>query len=474
MKLVQPLSPRSRSRLFPGLETGSKRARRAAARRGAVEGGSGLGVVVPLQRWIGGVNRRASSLLKAVHLRSTKASSALAIESSLGDEDGSATSPYPGSITGLGLRQRLREPLKPIVRIPLPLVLAGLVALGSAIYFFHVGRNRYQVNSSFIVRLPETPPSTGSTLLGNVPAGPTMLGSLEDGRFLAVYLTSPEVMKRVFLTLEPEKSWARSERDPFAGLKPSANFDQQLEFFRRQVFVVPQDLTGVINLSTVGLAPEPAYRLNQLLLQEAELFLNRINSEISSTQQQFAEREVQRSRQRLDEASQAFNAFKNRIGELNPSQTAAGSSTYITALESRLVELKVEEASLKRQFKDYSSPEVAYVTDQVRELERQIDEERSDLVNPEGRDLNRLVAEGSKLETEVALATEAMKAAITAADNSRQRSQQQVKFLVRLAEPQIPELQYIDWRWKGFLATLGIIVVLWGIGSFVLGVVDRR
>jgi capsular polysaccharide transport system permease protein len=139
-----------------------------------------------------------------------------------------------------------------------------------------------------------------------------------------------------------------------------------------------------------------------------------------------------------------------------------------------LVELKVEEASLKRQFKDYSSPEVAYVTDQVRELERQIDEERSDLVNPEGRDLNRLVAEGSKLETEVALATEAMKAAITAADNSRQRSQQQVKFLVRLAEPQIPELQYIDWRWKGFLATLGIIVVLWGIGSFVLGVVDRR
>jgi capsular polysaccharide transport system permease protein len=134
----------------------------------------------------------------------------------------------------------------------------------------------------------------------------------------------------------------------------------------------------------------------------------------------------------------------------------------------------VEEASLKRQFKDHSSPEVAYVTDQVRELERQIEEERTDLVDPEGRDLNRLVAEGSKLETEVALATEAMKSAITAADNSRQRSQQQVKFLVRLAEPQIPELQYFDWRWRGFLATLGIIVVAWGIGSFALGVVDRR
>jgi capsular polysaccharide transport system permease protein len=378
------------------------------------------------------------------------------------------------SITGLGLRRRLKAPLEPIVRLPVPLLLAGLVVLGSGAYFFGIGRSRYQVESSFIVRLPEAPASTGSSLLGSTLAGPTMLGSLEDGRFLAVYLTSPEVMRRVFLKLEPDKAWGRSGRDPFAGLKAGANFNQQLDFFRRQVFVVPQDLTGVINLTTVGLAPEPSFRLNQLLLEEAEGFLNRVNQSISSTQQSFAEQEVQRARQRLDQASQAFNAFKNQFGELNPAQTAAGTSSYITSLESKLVDLKVQEASLKRQFKDHSTPEVAYITDQVRELESQISEERAQLVNPEGRDLNRLVAEGSKLETEVMLATEALKSAITAADNSRQRSQQQVKFLVRLADPALPEIQAYDWRLKGFLASLGGLVVLWGIGTFVLGIVDRR
>ncbi len=380
----------------------------------------------------------------------------------------------PSSITGLGLRRRLRTPLEPIVRLPLPFLLAGLVVAVSALYFFGVGRNRYQVESSFIVRLPETPATTGSSLLGPTLAGPTMLGSLEDGRFLAVYLTSPEVMKRVFLKLEPEKAWGRAGRDPFAGLRPGANFDQQLDFFRRQVFVVPQDLTGVINLTTVGLAPEPSFRLNQLLLEEAEGFLNRVNQSISSTQQAFAEQEVQRARQRLEQASLAFNTFKNQYGELNPAQTAAGTSSYITGLESQLVDLKVQEASLKRQFKDHSTPEVAYVTDQVRELARQISEERAQLVNPEGRDLNRLVAEGSRLDTEVMLATEALKSSITAADNSRQRSQQQVKFLVRLADPAQPDLQASDWRWKGFLASLGGLVVLWGIGTFALGIVDRR
>ncbi|QVL53525.1 MAG: sugar ABC transporter [Cyanobium sp. M30B3] len=378
------------------------------------------------------------------------------------------------SITGLNLRRRLRAPIEPVIALPWPLILGGLVVMGSAFYFFGIGRNRYQVQSSFIVRLPETPASTGSSLLGATLAGPTMLGSLEDGRFLAVYLTSPEVMRRVFLRLKPEQNWARDRRDPFAGLAADANINQQIDFFRRQVHVVPQDLTGVINLSTIGLAPDPSFQLNRLLLQEAELFLNQINQNISATQQAFAEQEVQRARRRLDAASLALNRFKNQYGELDPAQAASGTNAYITALESKLVDLRVQEASLKRQFKDPSTPEVAYVTDQVRELEREIGEERARLVNPDGRDLNRLVADGSKLETEVLLATEALKSAITAADNSRQRTQQQVKFLVRLADPVLPEMQSMDWRWKGFLASLGGLVVLWGIGSFVLGIADRR
>ena len=373
-----------------------------------------------------------------------------------------------------GLRSRLKAGIEPVLNLPLPLLLAGLVMVGSAVYFFGMGRNRYLVQSSFIVRLPEAPLTTSSTLLGTTLAGPTMLGSLEDGRFLAVYLTSPEVMKRVFLRLQPESTWGRQFPDPFAGIRRGATADEQLAFFRRQVFLVPQDLTGVINLSTVGLAPGPSYGLNSLLLQEAESFLNKVNQSISVNQQVFAEQEVQRARLRLDKATTASNTFKNQNREIDPVQTAAATSSYISGLESKLVDLKVQEASLKRQFKDPTSPEVAIVSDQVEELQSQISEERGLLVNPGGKDLNRILAESAKLETEVLLATEALKSSITAADNSRQSSQKQVKFLVRLADPQLPQLQSSVWRWQGLLATAGILVVIWGVGTFALGVVDRR
>ncbi|MEO1001872.1 MAG: sugar ABC transporter [Cyanobacteria bacterium J06638_7] len=353
-------------------------------------------------------------------------------------------------------------------------MLATLVVLGSGFYFFSIGRNRYQVESSFIVRLPQVQNGVGTSLLGGTLAGPTMLGSLEDGRFLEVYLTSPEVMKRVFLQLKPAETWGRIPDDPFAGISERANFDQQLEFFRRQVYVEPQDLSGVINLTTVGLSPEPAFRLNQLLLQEAEAFLNRTNQDISLNQQRFFEKEVEQARERLDKATAAFNSFKNQFGEVDLSQSALASSNFISQLESQLVELKVQEASLKRQFKDPSTPEVSYITDQIKEMERQIAEERELLVAPDGRDVNRVVAEGSKLETDVLLATEALKSAITAADTNRQQVQQQLKFLVRLADPITPEDPNSDWRWKGFLATLGGLLVVWGVGSFSLGIMNRR
>jgi capsular polysaccharide transport system permease protein len=390
----------------------------------------------------------------------------------LDNGDFSPSSPDP--LPEVRLRDRLKAPFEPILRIPLPVVLATLVVASSAVYFFSIGRNRYQVDSSFIVRLPQAPASTAGTLIGTSLAGPTMLGSLEDGRFLAVYLTSPEVMKRVFLQLRPVETWGRSPNDPFAGLRDNANFDEQLAFFRRQVFVTPQDLSGVINLTTVGLEPEASFRLNQLLIQEAEEFLNNSNQEISLNQQRFFEQEVGIARERLDQATAALNAFKNQYREVNLTQTAAATSGFISELESRLVDLKVQEASLKRQFKDHSTPEVAYVTDQVRELERQIREERELLVNPEGKDLNRILAESSKLETEVLLATESLKAAINSADANRQRVQQQLKFLVRLSDPEVPAQQAYDWRWKGFLAVLGGLVVVWGIGSFSLGILNRR
>lgn len=380
---------------------------------------------------------------------------------------------------GLAQLSLLRERLKGVKqRMPArlsfsPVQVSVLLVLVAGIYSFGIGRARFKTTSDFLIRQPTPPGMAAPAVIGPITGGPSMFGSLEDGRYLAVYLHSPEVMGRVFRRLLEQQRYARRLPDLAAGLSANANRDQQLAFFRRQVQVWPQDLSGVIQLTTTGLDAETALRLNRLLLQEARLFVNEMNQVISREQLGFAQQEVERARQRLNQATSRLNAFQARNGQLDPIQESASTSSLITALEGKLVELRAEEAGLRRQFLDPQAPEVQAVADQVQELKRQIQQERASVVSPQGRALSSRASEAMKLQNEVTFTTEGLKAAMLAVENSRMESQRQLKFLVMLSDPQAAAGQDWNWRWQVFLGAIGALVVAYGLASFVLGIRSR-
>ena len=78
-----------------------------------------------------------------------------------------------------------------------------------------------------------------------------------------------------------------------------------------------------------------------------------------------------------------------------------------------------------------------------------------------------------KLQNSVTFATEGLKAAMVAVENSRMESQRQLKFLVLLSDPQASLGQDWNWRWQLFLGAVGMLVVVWGVSSFVSGVRSR-
>ena len=367
--------------------------------------------------------------------------------------------------------QRRRVPWRRLVSAP---VLASAFVCLAAVYCFGIGRDRYQAVAEFVIRQPLPPSTMGSSLLSPTLGSPTVLGSLEDGRYLQVFLGSPEVMQRLYPNPSRfQQLYAPSWPDRWTGLQPSTKRDGQLVFFQRQQSVVPQELSGAVILKTNGFDPQQALQLNRALVAQAQRFVNEVNQGISADQRNFAEQEVVKARVRLNSANNKLNAFQDLHGQLNPVVEKDATTSYLAALESRLVDLKVQEASLRRQFRDSQAPEVSYVADPVQELKREIGEERSKVVSPQGRNLNRLSIQAQNLQNEVAFATEALKAAMLAADNSRLESQRQLKFLVMLREPQLPAEPEPNWRWKAFLASLGGLLVVWGVGGFLVGVVKR-
>ena len=345
---------------------------------------------------------------------------------------------------------------------------AAAFVAASALYCFGIGRDRYTASSEFVIKQPMPPATAGTVVLGTLQSS-SVLSSLEDGRYLKVYLESNDVRKSVF----PDESeylarYAVQWPDVWSGLGSKADAQQQHAFFQNQLEVIPQELSGGIVLTTSGFTADAAYSLNSELLQQAKRFVNEVNQSISADQRAFAEEQVTFAQNRLTKASNALEAFQDQYGQLNPLTEQSAAATFITALESRLVDLKVQEASLRRQYRDPNAPEVAYIADQVDELERQIKEEREKAVGADGRDLNKLVSQSSRLENDVVFARESLASAMRAADNSRMESQRQLKFIVMLSQPQMPEGPDHSWRWKAFISCLGVLLVVWGVGGFLL------
>ena len=351
--------------------------------------------------------------------------------------------------------------------------LAAAFVVVSAVYCFGVGRDRYQAMSEFVIKQPLPPASASTTVLGSMQSS-SVLSSLEDGRYLQVYLKSNAVKQAVFPDPSAFKStYAPQAPDQWSGLRGDANEQEQLAFFRQQLDVIPQELSGTIVLSTSAFTADDAYRLNSDLLKQSQRFVNEVNQSISADQQKFAEEQVAFAKTRLTTATNALEAFQDRYGQLDPLGEQTATTGFITGLESRLVDLKVEEASLRRQFRDPNAPEVAFVADQVRELERQIQEERQKAVGAGGRDLNKLATQASRLQGDVDFARESLSSAMRAADNSRMESQRQLKFIVMLSKPQMPTGPETSWRWKAFLSCLGVLIVVWGVGGFMLTALRR-
>jgi len=226
-------------------------------------------------------------------------------------------------------------------------------------------------------------------------------------------------------------------------------------------------------VTTSGFTPEQALDLNQSLLLQSRRFVNEVNQSISADQNLFAQKEVKLAEENLRAATKKLELFQDQYGQLNPETEQEATSSFISQLESRLVDLKVEEATLRRQYRDPDAPEVAFIADQVRELERQIREERQKAVSENGRDLNRLAAQATSLRSDVEFAANSLQAARLAADNSRRESQRQLKFVVMLNQPQLPVTPDPNWRWQAFLGSIGIIVIAWGVGGFVLAAMRR-
>ena len=361
-----------------------------------------------------------------------------------------------------------------LARLTKPRVLISAFLATSAFYCFVIGRDRYTAVSEFVIQQPAPLDGSAASVLAGAATAPQVLTSLVDGQYLQVYLESSDIKSRLFPDGKKlEEAYRPRFPDLWAGLYANSSVPAQLDFYRKQLSVAPQPMSGSVILTTSGFTPKQSFDLNTALLKQSRRFVNEVNQSINADQNEFAKKEVQIAEISLKAATRKLELFREKNGNLSVETEQATTSSFISGLESQLVELKVEEAALRRQYRDPNAPEVSFIADQVNELAAQIRQERQRAVSKDGRDLNTLVLEEAGLISDVEFATETLQSARLAADNSRRESQRQLKFVVMLSQPQMPVKPDPNWRWQAFLASIGVVVVAWGVGGFILNAMRK-
>ena len=361
-----------------------------------------------------------------------------------------------------------------LTQLSKPRVLISAFLATSAFYCFVIGRDRYTAVSEFVIQQPAPLDGSAASVLAGAATAPQVLTSLVDGQYLQVYLESSDIKNRLFPDGKKlEEAYRPRFPDLWTGLYANSSVPAQLDFYRKQLSVAPQPMSGSVILTTSGFTPKQAFDLNTALLKQSRRFVNEVNQSINADQNEFAKKEVQIAEISLKAATRKLELFREKNGNLSVETEQVTTSSFISGLESQLVELKVEEAALRRQYRDPNAPEVSFIADQVNELAAQIRQERQRAVSKDGRDLNTLVLEEAGLISDVEFATETLQSARLAADNSRRESQRQLKFVVMLSQPQMPVKPDPNWRWQAFLASIGVVVVAWGVGGFILNAMRK-
>ena len=352
------------------------------------------------------------------------------------------------------------------------LLALGIPLAALFLYFYAIGRDRYFVRSEVVVRKAnDSSPSAVS--LGSILGGGNQQ-SLEDARYLRTYLESPQVLEDLEQAFDFRKAYGKRFPDLYPGLGNRPTREQVYDTFRRQITVSLNETSGQLTVRTLAFDPKTALTLNQFLIRQAEEFVNNLNQDVYKQQLNFAQQQVDLNRQRVQKASQELIKFQSQNKLLDAKAEAAGNETFISALEGELAKQRVQLATLKRQFLDPRAPEIEAVQAQVQELQRQINEERTMLVSPQGKNLNQKAAKQAELEANLNFASDLYKASITAAERTRVDSLQQQRFMAVLSKPLLPEEAWQYWRHKGFFTALAALLVGFALTKFLLGMADSH
>jgi capsular polysaccharide transport system permease protein len=370
-----------------------------------------------------------------------------------------AVNRLPGAVTSG--RSRLRRLGQGLVWC------VGLPTLAAAVYYGLIASDVYIAEAKFTIRGDRPLASDGLSLaLFGKSAG-------EDALVVREYIVSHGIVAELDRHGRLRAAYQHPEIDYLQRLPADASIEDLVKYFATMVDLRFDPESAVSTLRVRAYTPEDARRIASEILDLGERLVNRLSDRLTDDLLGFARAELARAEGRVTTARRALTAFRDRTEALDPTQEAGSILGIVTSLEGRLAQERAELMEL-RSFLREDSARIAAVKARIGALAAQIAEERSRLTGDGGGRLSQIVADYEELQLELEFARNAYTSALASLELGRAEAQRQQKYLIPIADPNLPDEPLEPRRLLGVLTVLLGSLVAYGVGLLVIAAVREH
>jgi len=345
-------------------------------------------------------------------------------------------------------------------------VVVVIPTLLASVYYGLIASDVYISESRYVVR--SSAPAEMLSLSTIVKAGGAASPSVEKAGMVAQYLLSRAGLESVQKSMDIKRIY--SGQDPskpvdflsrFPGLFDDPTMENFFEYYKKHVAVFTDQSSGTSTLTVRAYDAHIAKMINQFLLDTAERVINDMNTRMRADLIGAAAREVKDAEDRLREVEAAIAQFRVSHRMVQPEQEAALYMQRLDRLQQSLLEVNFRLEQIMAAAPE--SPQIPVLKRQISLLKSEIEKTETRIV---GRDQESLAIQSpkyQKLAVERELAAKQLGAALARLENAKNEAGRQELYLVRLADPSLPDGALEPKRIRSVVFVLIASLLLWGV-----------
>lgn len=298
-----------------------------------------------------------------------------------------------------------------------------------------------------------------------------------DNELLKSFVYSNDMIDYLETKLGLVEHFSSSEYDFYSRLENEPTQEDLNSYFQNIISITVEEMSGVIEIKVQGFEPSFARKLNELIVERAEWYINEIGHSLAKEQLSFVQNEHSLTEQRLQKTKAELLAFQRKHGLLDPEAEGMALQQITYGLEAEIASKQAQLRALSKGMSD-KAPAVINVKSELESLEAELEAQRSRLSNNNKganseNSVGELLAKFADLKIDLELALKAYTASQVSLEKSRIEAYRQLKYLVVVESPTLPQESSYPQVFYNLTLFLAVALMLFGIGRIIMATVEE-